>query len=127
MKRILHAIYVGLAFLFLGMGGLGILLPVLPTAPFLLAAACLFAKGSQRFHKWFMSTDLYKKYIDQAVHKKAMTGKAKRNMLIMLGIIFVIGILASPVYAKIVIAVVAALHFYYFLFRIKTISPQEEV
>lgn len=62
-----------------------------------------------------------------AVHKKQMTKKAKRNMLVTLGIIFTIGIIFSPVFAKVIILIVAAGHFYYFLFRIKTVEEQENM
>lgn len=122
MRKVINAICVGLGFLFFGIGVLGVILPVLPTTPFLLAAAFFFAKGSKRFHKWFLSTDLYQKYIEQAIHNKKMTRQSKRKMLTMLGIIFLVGIIASPFYAKIVIAAVAVFHFYYFLFRIQTVS-----
>lgn len=59
--------------------------------------------------------------------QKQMTKKAKRNMLVTLGIIFTIGIIFSPVFAKVIILIVAAGHFYYFLCRIKTVEEQENM
>lgn len=125
MEKILNTICVGLGFVFAGLGVLSVALPVLPTTPFLLAAAFFFAKGSERFYKWFVSTNLYKRYIEQAVKNKTMDKDAKRNMLLTLGIIFTIGFVFSPTFAKVIIAIVAAIHFYYFLFRVKTVEKTE--
>lgn len=122
MRKILNVICVGLGFLFVGLGIVGVVLPVLPTTPFLLAAAFFFANGSERFHRWFVATNLYKRYIEQAVKNKTMDREAKRNMLITLGIIFMLGFIFSPTAAKVIILIVAAVHFYYFLFKVKTVD-----
>lgn len=123
MKKILNGICIVLAFLFLGIGAVGAVLPILPTTPFLLLAAFLFAKSSEKFHRWFVETNLYKKYIKQAVKNKAMSKQAKKKVLLALGVIFVIGFLVSPIWhAKAAVVAVAVFHFYYFLFRIKTVE-----
>ena len=122
MKKIINGICVALAFVCVGLGALGVVLPILPTTPLLIAAACLFAKGSERFHKWFLSTKLYKKYIESAVKDGTMEKKAKRNMMVTLAIVFGAGICFSTVFAKVIILVVAAIHFYVLIFRIRTVE-----
>ena len=46
-------IYLGLAMLFLGIGAIGVVLPILPTTPCLLLASFFFAKGFQKCSDFF--------------------------------------------------------------------------
>lgn len=123
MKKVINGICVGLAFLALGLGVIGIVLPILPTTPFLLLAAALFAKGSQRFHRWFMSTGLYKKYVAPAVKNKEMTAKNKAVTLITVTLLLTVGFIMSPVwYAKVILLAVLLGHYYFFLLRVRTVK-----
>ncbi len=54
----------------LGLGILGIFLPVLPTTPFLLLSAFCFLRGSRRLYDWLMNHPKLGPYItDFMVHK----------------------------------------------------------
>ena len=122
MKKIVNGICVTLAFVCVGLGVLGMVLPVLPTTPLFLAAACLFAKGSKKFHRWFLNTKLYKNYIESAVKTGTMERNKKRKMMLTLGLVFGLGIFFSPMIAKLIILIVAAIHFYVLIFRIKSVE-----
>lgn len=54
----------------LGLGILGIFLPVLPTTPFLLLAAWLFLRGNRTLYDWLMNHPKLGPYIQNfTVHK----------------------------------------------------------
>lgn len=46
--------FLSLGWLSVGLGAIGMLLPLLPTVPFLLLAAFCFARSSERFHLWLI-------------------------------------------------------------------------
>ena len=66
-KNPLKMLWLAAAFLCLGIGAVGVILPILPTTPFLLVASFVLSRGSERFHKWFMGTKLYKNHLDSFV------------------------------------------------------------
>ena len=125
MKKIINGIFIALGFFFFCLGGVGIILPLLPATPFLILAAVCFARGSEKFHTWFLSTIMYQKYVEPAVNKKEMEKAAKKKALGTLCLIFTISFLIVPVWqAKAVILAVALFHIYYFTFKIKTAKSE---
>ena len=78
----MRILFIILGFIFVGIGVIGIAVPILPTTPFLLLASFFFAKGSKKFHDWFMSTKLYKKHLESFVKSRAMTLKSKLSILL---------------------------------------------
>ena len=48
---------------FVSVGTLGIVLPLLPTTPFLVLAAMCFSRSSERFHNWLLNNKWFGAYI----------------------------------------------------------------
>ena len=122
-KKIIRAIYLIFAFFFTGLGVVGVVIPVLPTTPFLLLASFFFARGSERFHKWFLSTGLYKKHLHSFAETRSMTLKTKWMILLPASIMLCIAFLLCPIWhGQILIAIAFFFKYYYFFFRIKTVT-----
>lgn len=118
-------IYFVLGLLFMGVGCVGIILPILPTTPFLLVALFLFAKSSKRAEAWFMSTKIYQKHIDSFVKERAMTLKSKITLLAFASTMLMIAFfMMDNLYGRITIIVLMFIKYYYFIFRIKTIRSE---
>ena len=71
-------------FLAVGIGTVGIFLPLVPTVPFLLLAAWLFAGSSERFHNWLLNHRIFGEYIRNYRYNKGMLLKHKIRTLLLL-------------------------------------------
>jgi uncharacterized membrane protein YbaN (DUF454 family) len=63
MDNLKKYILITSGFVSVGLGILGMFLPILPTTPFLLIAAACFAKSSNRAYKWLTTNKLFGRYI----------------------------------------------------------------
>jgi uncharacterized membrane protein YbaN (DUF454 family) len=66
-----------IGFLALALGALGIVLPLLPTTPFILIAAAAFARSSNRLHAWLVNHDVFGSLIDNWQRYGAISRRAK--------------------------------------------------
>ena len=55
LRNPLRLVWIVLGFLCLGLGTIGIVLPILPTVPFYMATLFCFAKSSEKLHNWCQS------------------------------------------------------------------------
>ncbi len=105
------------------LGAIGVVLPVLPTTPFLLLASFCFAKGSDRFHKWFIGTKLYKKHLESFVTSRSMTLKTKLCILLSASAMLILAMLAmSNIYGRVFIVFLIIFKYIYFFTRIETVK-----
>lgn len=114
-------------FLCLGLGTIGVILPVLPTVPFYMATVFCFAKSSKRLHNWFLQTKLYKRHLESFVTQKAMTLKTKFSIVGTVTVVMAVGfILMSRVpVGRICLGAVWVCHVLYFFLRVKTLQEPE--
>jgi hypothetical protein len=125
VKRLFFLI---LGFICLGLGCVGIVLPILPTVPFFLVTVFCFTQSSKRLHDWFIGTKMYKKHLESFVEKRGMTLRTKLTILTSVTILMTIGFIMMsrvPV-GRIVLAIVWICHVIYFVFGVKTVKIAEE-
>ena len=94
----------------LGLGILGIFLPLLPTTPFLLLTAALYFKGSPRLYQWLLNHKYFGTYIRNVRENKAIRLRAKIiSLLLMWGtMLYCIFFLIPLVWVKILLFLIAA-------------------
>lgn len=63
LGRTVRLLYFVSGWLCLALGAAGVVLPVLPTTPFVLLAAWCFSKSSRRLHSWLLAHRTFGPYI----------------------------------------------------------------
>lgn len=121
-KKVTRALWAIAGFLLFGLAVLGAILPLLPTTPFLLAAAFCFARSSEKLNAWFKQTRLYRTVLASYVSKREMTLKAKLTVLIPVTILLGLGffMMHNVLVGRIIVAIVWIGHIIYFGFVVKT-------
>jgi len=75
--KFLKFILILLGIISLGLGVLGIFLPLLPTTPFLLLSAALFLRSSIRMYNWLLNHKYLGKHLQNYINHKTIPKKTK--------------------------------------------------
>ena len=98
----MRLVYLTIGFMSLGLGIIGIPLPILPTTPFLLLSMACFAKSSKRFETWLYQTKLYQTklyqtYVSDYRETKSIAKERKKWILLQIYILMGISIYLAPI------------------------------
>lgn len=93
----MRLIYFIIGILSLGMGVLGIVLPVLPTTPFLLLAIACFSRSSKRFEDWLYHTKMYQIYVADFRETGSISKERKKKVIVSIYILMGISIYLAPI------------------------------
>ncbi|WP_350336218.1 YbaN family protein [Coralliovum pocilloporae] len=106
----MRIVFLCIGFLAVAAGLLGIVLPVLPTTPFLLLAAACFARSSPRFEAWLLNHPMFGPPVKKWRENGAIGSRAKTIAIIGIVsgfIIFVVTVSPSLLLGMVVFAVMA--------------------
>ena len=81
-SRLTRVLYITGGTLSLALGVLGIVLPGLPTTPFALLSAYLYAKSSEKLYNWLLNNRLLGPRIKNYHRKQGVTKKGKIGVII---------------------------------------------
>lgn len=129
MNKAKKIFWIILGFISLGVGILGVVLPLLPSFPFLMLTLFSFTRSSERLRTWFVGTKLYKDNLESYVVSRSMTKKTKIRIMLTVTALMTFGFVMMkqvPV-GRIVLAIVWVFHILYFIFGIKTMETKGEM
>lgn len=105
----LKLVLIAVGLLATALGAIGVVLPVLPTTPFLLLAVFCFARSSARLKNYLINHRIFGRYLSNYYHH-AMTPKDKARTLTILWIGIVIScLLLGKTVTWIVLPIIASL------------------
>ena len=64
-------------FVFLGLGAVGVAIPVMPTTPFILLAAICFSRGNRKLSDWLRQNPIFGPYIENYRTKQGVSKQLK--------------------------------------------------
>jgi uncharacterized membrane protein YbaN (DUF454 family) len=109
----LRYLFVALGSIFLGLGVIGVFVPVLPTTPFLLLSAAFYVRSSKRLYQWLLNNKLFGKFIMDFRENKSISlrNKVISILSMMIMITLSVFIIVDEFYTKIIILVIGIVGF----------------
>ena len=81
-------VLITLGWISIGLGIVGIFLPLLPTTPFLILAAFFFSKGSDRLHHWLLNQPRFGTVIRDWEERGVIRPQAKKKAVLAILVVF---------------------------------------
>jgi len=122
-----RSLLLALGWLSVSIGIIGVVIPILPTTPFLLLSGYLFAGQSAKCEAWLVSSKIYKRYALPYKEQQGLTLKKKAEILGLTYVILLIsGLIVSHLHVRLVLIVVAIIKLIV-LTRIPTIKQEKVI
>ena len=108
------------------LGTIGVVLPLLPTTPFILLAAWCFARSSPRFHHWLLYRSWFGGYLRHWQSYKAMSPGAKPRAIMVILLTFGVSLwLVDMVWVRLLLLTILC-GLLIFLWRIPVVDAEQQ-
>ncbi|MEM9708261.1 MAG: YbaN family protein [Pseudomonadota bacterium] len=102
-----RALWLCLGLLALALGAIGVVLPILPTTPFVILAAFCFSKSSPRLQAWLENSRLFGPMIADWRRNGAIAPRYKAVSLVTMGVVFLASVVFEVAPTVLVVQAVA--------------------
>ena len=94
-KTLVNVLWLGAGWVAVGLGAAGVVLPLLPTTPFLILAAFCFSRGSERLHHWLITHRVFGPPLADWREHRAVSTRAKSIAIVAMAAVFAFSIAMS--------------------------------
>lgn len=127
-SRVIRVLFLIVGFISLVLGTIGIVIPILPTVPFYLLTAFCFVRGSKKFADWFLNSKLYKNHIGNFANHRVMTIYGELILLTCVSTMLIVSMwFVNKLAVSIILTILIACKYSYFVFRITPIGKKEYI
>lgn len=121
-SRLSRILWMAIGWGAVAIGGIGIVIPGLPTTGFMVFAASCFAKSSPRFEQWVLDLPGVGPHVAAYRAGEGMPKRAKVTALAMMtvAVVFAAGFAVGVLWVRIVIAGAGVVGWWYLLVRVPT-------
>src|SRR5690606_27080621 len=108
--------------IFLILGVIGIILPIIPTTPLLLLSSYFYLRSSKKLYNWLLNHKILGKYVYNYVTYKAIPKKAKIAAISLIAITITITVILVDNMVVYIILPIIALIVCIYIFSLKTLE-----
>ena len=125
---IIRILLIILGSIFVAIGAVGILVPGLPTTPFMILAAACYIRSSNKLYNWLIKNKLFGKHIKNIREGKGIPIRVKIFAQVMMTTFIFLAIIPfSPIsvpnlFIKIIIFLAGLTSFWYVAYRVPTLK-----
>lgn len=127
-SRLSRGVWMTIGWTSVALGGIGVIVPGLPTTGFMVFAASCFAKSSPRFEQWILDLPGVGPHVRAYRDGDGMPKRAKVTALTMMtiAVVFAAGFAISILWIRLVVVAAGLIGWWFLLFRVPTTPPMPD-